>query len=150
MQWSDRTQAGFSAADGDRLIRPVITGGDYGYERVNVDAERDDDQSLLAWFERMLRALRECPESGDGRWTLLDSGLEHVLAIRFDSGRGTMVAITNLRDEACKIDLSADLGTPGLVLEMFANRRYGTRPRDVASLDLDGWGYRWLRLELAG
>jgi maltose alpha-D-glucosyltransferase/alpha-amylase len=148
MQWSDRPNAGFSSAPEDRLIRPVITGGEYGYEHVNVDAGRDDDESLLAWFERMLRALRECPESGDGRWTLLDSGLEQVLALRFDGRRGTTVTITNLRDEPCKVDLSDDLGKPDLVLEMFANRRYGTRPRDVASLDLDGWGYRWLRLEL--
>ena len=126
----------------------MITDGEYGYEQLNVDAERDDDESLLAWFERMLRALRECPESGDGRWMLLDSGLEQVLALRFDGRTGTTVAITNLRDEPCKVDLSTDLGTPDVVLEMFANRRYGTRPRDVASLDLDGWGYRWLRVEL--
>jgi maltose alpha-D-glucosyltransferase/alpha-amylase len=149
MQWSDKPNAGFSTAPEDRLIRPVITDRDYGYEQVNVDAERDDDESLLAWFERMLRALRECPESGDGRWMLLDSGLEQVLALRFDGRSGTTVAITNLRDEPCKVDLSTDLGTPDLVLEMFANRRYGTRPRDLASLDLDGWGYRWLRLEFS-
>ena len=36
--------------------------------------------------------------------------------------------INELRDS---VDLSDDLGKPDLVLEMFANRRYGTRPRDV-------------------
>lgn len=70
MQWSDGPNAGFSSAPKPRLVRPVITGGAYGYETVNVDAERNDSSSLLAWFERMLRALRECPESGDGPWTL--------------------------------------------------------------------------------
>ncbi|MDQ1568069.1 MAG: maltose alpha-D-glucosyltransferase / alpha-amylase [Actinomycetota bacterium] len=146
MQWSERPNAGFSSAPKDQLIRPVISGGAFGYERINVDAERDDDESLLAWFERMLRALRECPEPGDGKWTLLDSGAAHVLALRFDAPSGTTVAISNLRDEPCTVDLSADIGTPDEVVEMFANRRYDTRPKDVSSLDLDGWGFRWLRL----
>jgi maltose alpha-D-glucosyltransferase/alpha-amylase len=144
MQWSDRPSAGFSSAPEEKLIRPVIAAGDYGYQGVNVDAQRDDDESLLAWFERMLRALRECPECGDGEWTLLDSGLAHILALRFDGRNGAMVAVSNLADEPCTIDLSADLGTPASALQVFANRRYQTS--DMASLDLDGWGYRWLRM----
>ena len=45
-------------------------------------------------------------------------------------------------------DLSADIDPPNRnrVIEIFANRRYSTRPSGVCSLDLDGWGYRWLRL----
>jgi maltose alpha-D-glucosyltransferase/alpha-amylase len=146
MQWSDRPNAGFSSAPEEQLIRPVIAAGDYGYEGVNVDAQQDDDESLLAWFERMLRALRECPECGDGQWTLLDSGLANILALRFDGRNGAMVAVSNLADQPCTIDLSADVATPASVLEVFANRRYQARPSDMASLDLDGWGYRWLRM----
>jgi maltose alpha-D-glucosyltransferase/alpha-amylase len=146
MQWSDDRNGGFSSAEKDELIRPVISGGNYGYERVNVDTERDDDDSLLAWFERMLRARRECPEVGDGRWALVDSGREHVLALSFDGPQRATVAISNLRDEPVTIDLSRDLGTPDRVLEVFANRRYTTRPADVSSLEVDGWGYRWLQL----
>ena len=146
MQWSEEANAGFSTAAADGLIRPIVSGGDYGYERVNVDAQRDDDSSLLAWFERMLRALRECPESGEGRWKLLDSGRDDVLALRFDGPGGTTVTLTNLADQPCTVDLEADLGQPSGVLEVFGNRRYEHRPSDVSSLELDGWGYRWLRL----
>jgi maltose alpha-D-glucosyltransferase / alpha-amylase len=145
MQWSDCRSAGFSTAPKTRLVRPVISGGAYGYETVNVDTQRADDQSVLAWFERMLRALRECPEFGSGRWTLLDSGSERVLALHFAGVTGAVVAITNLLDEPCTVDVSADVGVFDRVIEIFGNRRYGT-PGDVSSLDLDGWGYRWLRL----
>lgn len=146
MQWSQRDNGGFSSAERDQLIRRVIDDGDYGYESVNVDTQRDDDESLLAWFERMLRALRECPESGDGSWTLLDSGLEQVLAIHFDGPGRATVAISNLRDEACTIDLSPDLGSPARTIEVFANRDYGVPPAGVSSIELDGWGYRWLHI----
>ena len=145
MQWSDAPNAGFSSASPEQLIRPVISEGEYGYERLNVDVQRDDDQSLLAWFERMLRALRECPESGDGQWTLLDTGSEHVLGLRLEGATGTTIALSNLADEPETVDLSPEIGTSVGLLEMFANRRYGRRPFDVSNLELDGWGYRWLR-----
>src|SRR5579871_3285146 len=57
MQWSDEPNAGFSNAPEGRLVRPVVHGGDFGFTSVNVDAQRADDASLLAWFERMLRTL---------------------------------------------------------------------------------------------
>jgi maltose alpha-D-glucosyltransferase/alpha-amylase len=146
MQWSNDQNGGFSTARKDQLIRPPIADGKYGFERVNVDMERDDDESLLAWFERMLRARRECPEFCDGRWTLLDSGLEHVLAVHFEGPDRATVAISNLDDESATVDLSPDLGEPNRLVEVFANRRYGTRSTTVSCLDVDGWGYRWLQL----
>jgi maltose alpha-D-glucosyltransferase/alpha-amylase len=146
MQWSTGANGGFSSANEKKLIRPVIDDGDFGYERVNVDTQRDDDQSLLAWFERMLRALRECPESGDGQWTLLDPGRDHVLAVRYDGAAGTMVAVSNLADEPCTVDLRADLGEPEWAVQVFADQRYDTHPTDVSSLELAGWGYRWIRI----
>jgi maltose alpha-D-glucosyltransferase/alpha-amylase len=135
MQWSDAPNAGFSAASEKDLARPVIGDGDSGYHGVNVDAQRDDDQSLLAWFERMLRALRECPEAGGGKWNLLDAGIEHVLALRFDAPSGTMLAVSNLCDEPCTIDLSADVGAISRVLDVFADDRYETRPHDLSALE---------------
>jgi maltose alpha-D-glucosyltransferase/alpha-amylase len=147
MQWSNRPGAGFSSAPKTRLVRRPVTGGDFGYEQVNVDDERDDDSSLLAWFERMLRSLRECPEAGSGRWTLLDAGFGHVLAVRFVAPTGTMIAISNLLDEPCTVDLSPDLPDVDAAVEIFANRRYTTGPSGVSSLDLDGLGYRWLRVD---
>ena len=146
MQWSSEANGGFSKAARGRLVRPLVDDKEFGYENVNVDMERDDNESLLAWFERMLRALRECPESGEGTWKLLDPGWDHVLAIRFDSDAGTIVSLSNLRDEVCTVDLSADLGSPKRVVEVFADSRYTTHPKGVSDLDLNGWGYRWLRI----
>lgn len=149
MQWSDEPNAGFSTCtDAKRLVRPVIDDKTYGFGVVNVDAQRDDDTSLLAWFERMLRALRELGELGSGDVHLLDSGVDHVLALRYHGpGAGLVVTLANLADEPCTLDLAAEVGLkPSRVIEVFANRRYGTLVDDLHRLELDGWGYRWLRL----
>jgi maltose alpha-D-glucosyltransferase/alpha-amylase len=144
MQWSAAPQAGFTGSD--KPVRPVIDKGEFSYEQVNVTAQRADPDSLLGWFERMLRTLRECPEFGIGTCTVLDPKTDAVLALRLDCPTGSMVAVTNLRDEPCTIDLSPQDGITTAPLDVFANRRYEPVPADLSRVDLDGWGYRWIRL----
>jgi maltose alpha-D-glucosyltransferase/alpha-amylase len=145
MQWSDASQAGFTSSD--KPVRPLIAEGEYGYHEVNVTSQRADADSLLAWFERMLRSLRECPEFGVGTATVLDPKTDAVLALRFDCPEGTIVAVTNLVDEACTVDLSPQQGvTVAAPLDVFGNRRYDPVPADLSAVDIDGWGYRWMRL----
>ncbi len=144
MQWSDAPQAGFTSSD--KPVRPLVAEGDCGYPRVNVTAQRADPGSLLSWFERMLRSLRECPEFGIGQATVLDPKNDAVLAVRFDCPVGTIVALTNLVDEECTVDLSPQPGTGRKPLDVFANRPYEPGPTDLSAVELDGWGYRWIRL----
>src|SRR6476646_6971280 len=82
MQWSDAVNGGFSPAPKKNLPRPVITGGDYGFETVNVVAQLQDPESLLAWFQRALHSLRDCPEFAVGDTTYIDVGVRSVLALR--------------------------------------------------------------------
>ena len=49
MQWSGGLNAGFSAADPERLWLPVISNALYGYQAVNVESQRRNATSLLNW-----------------------------------------------------------------------------------------------------
>jgi maltose alpha-D-glucosyltransferase/alpha-amylase len=69
MQWTSERHGGFSRAR--RVVRPVIDDDVYGYERVNVAAQRRDPQSLLNWVERKIRMRRECPEISWGDWRII-------------------------------------------------------------------------------
>ena len=146
MQWSDGPNAGFSTAPADRLARPVVTGGDFGYERVNVTRQRSDPASLLSWMESMLRSLRECPEFGTGTCQPLETGAPSVLAMRYDAPGGAVLAVTNLADRPCAVDLGAQPGQEGDPVEVFADRDYARPGRQLRGLELDGYGYRWIRL----
>ncbi|MDT4959887.1 MAG: maltose alpha-D-glucosyltransferase / alpha-amylase, partial [Pseudonocardiales bacterium] len=64
MQWEPGRTAGFSTAPPNELVRPVPSRSAYGPKSVNVRAERRDGNSLLRWFEELIRVLRECPEIG--------------------------------------------------------------------------------------
>jgi maltose alpha-D-glucosyltransferase/alpha-amylase len=144
MQWSFLKNGGFTTAD--KSIRPVISGGEYGYKRVNVTAQRRDPQSLLAWFERMIHTLREAPEVGNGRCTHVDVLTPRgVLVHRADGTTGTMLFIHNLGTEPATVDLGTLNAEADHPIDVLTDRDYP----EVAKLDslaVDGYGYRWIRL----
>ena len=51
MQWNGGWNAGFSAADPERLYAPVISNAVYGYQAVNVEAQERSEHSLLSLDE---------------------------------------------------------------------------------------------------
>ncbi|MFF3864911.1 alpha-amylase family protein [Micromonospora sp. NPDC001898] len=146
MQWSYKPNAGFSTADPEKLVRPVIDKGDFSYEKVNVTAQRGDHKSLLSWFERMIRTLREAPEIGSGSTTHIDVPTPHgVLAHRADGPTGTMVFLHNLGTDDVEVDLGTLADEADLPTDVLADRSYGEVGK-LDSLKLAGYGYRWIRL----
>jgi maltose alpha-D-glucosyltransferase / alpha-amylase len=124
----------------------VISKGEYAYEHVNVTAQRHDDRSLLAWFERMIRTLRESPEVGGGICTCVDQPLPPgVLAHRADGPTGSMLFLHNLGTDDVTVDLGNLAGDADHPNEVFANQEYD-EVGDFTALRLSGYGYRWIRL----
>ncbi len=146
MQWTPHANAGFSAADPDELCQPVISGGDFGHEKVNVVSQRGDPTSLVSWMGRMLHTVRECPEFGAGQTLPVDSGVPSVLALRHEGPTGVMLSIVNLADESCQVDLGPQPGQQGEPLEVFANGDYGPVDPELKKMKVDAYGYRWIRL----
>jgi maltose alpha-D-glucosyltransferase/alpha-amylase len=143
MQWNLTKNSGFSDAE---PIRPVISKGEYAYEQVNVTAQRHDDKSLLAWFERMIRTLRECPEIGGGTCTCVDQALPPgVLVHRADGVTGSMVFLHNLGTEEAVVDLADLAKEADHPNDIFADQDYDD-VGDFTQLRLAGYGYRWIRL----
>lgn len=146
MQWSAGRAGGFSTAPVAELVRPLPTRGAYAPKHINVEAQRRERDSLLRWFEELIRVLRECPEIGVGQPTVVDVALPRsVLAHRFDAPEGSVLLIHNLADEPVTIDLSGvDTGTRPY--EVFSDTGYDPLPPKLSQLSLGGWGYRWIRL----
>jgi maltose alpha-D-glucosyltransferase/alpha-amylase len=145
MQWTDEPNGGFSTAPRKQLCRPAISGGDFGFETVNVQAQRHDPDSLLNWFERMIRALRECPEIGAGHCTPIDVDLPPgVLAHRADGPAGVTAFLHNLTDQPSTVDFSSLAEEATGLDQMLADQQYPFE--DLGKLELGRYGYRWLRL----
>lgn len=145
MQWSSRPNGGFSTAAADKLVEPVITGGDYGYEKLNVVAQQRDPGSMLHWLERAIRQRKLAPEFGSGSCEVIKTDNKAVLAHRCDWETGSIVALHNLSSEACstRLDLEGDPDEPWT--DVFSNRHYEPFNSRTDEAEVDGYGYRWLR-----
>ena len=65
MQWTPDRNGGFSTADFAQLYLPPLMDPVYGYQAVNVEAERRDPSSFLHWLKRMLEVRRQYPRVRD-------------------------------------------------------------------------------------
>jgi maltose alpha-D-glucosyltransferase/alpha-amylase len=145
MQWSNDTNAGFSDAPPEKLIRPVITGENYGYQHLNVIAQRRDPNSLLNWMERAIRMRKECPEFGWGSWQIIDTGNPCVFAHRSSWKTGTTIAVHNLGRETCTVKLSLQDGEEHFV-DLLDDQPYKPIEGSVQNVEIEGYGYRWFRV----
>ena len=145
MQWSADANGGFSKAPADKLVRPVISTGEYRYERVNVLSQRLDEHSLLNWTERAVRMRKECPEIGWGEMRLLKTSNPAVLAHTCAWRGQTVAAIHNFSRAACAVNVEWPEGTQELQF-LFGRDVREVGPQPAGVVDLDGYDYRWIRL----
>ncbi|MGN9907772.1 alpha-amylase family protein [Phytohabitans sp. LJ34] len=145
MQWDETPGGGFSTAAAHRLPVPPITDEPYGYPTLNVAAQRRDPVSLLTWFERMLHTLRECEEISGGHHEILsDACPPHVLVHLVTAPEGRLLFLHNLADRPCRLAIPAQPGDP-YPIAVAADSDYGD-DIDLNDLELNGYGYRWIRL----
>ena len=96
MQWSPDRNAGFSTANPQRLILPVIIDPEYHYETVNVEAQESNPHSML-WFMRRLIALRrQFKAFGRGSIEFLNPDNPRVLAFVRSYENERILAVANL------------------------------------------------------
>jgi maltose alpha-D-glucosyltransferase/alpha-amylase len=145
MQWSSEANAGFSTAPAEQLIRPVISGGKYGYENLNAIAQRRDPKSLLNWMERAIRMRRECPELGWGDWEIIATDNPGVFAHSCSWRDGTVLAVHNLSREACTVTLKWEQSEQCLV-DLLDDQPYKPVENHSNQLHLEGYGFRWFRV----
>ncbi len=143
MQWADELNGGFSTAPAEQLLRPVLKSGPFGYQKVNVAAQRDRPDSLMDDLQRLIRVRRACPEVGWGRCTVLDVAEESVLALRYDWENGTLVILHNIADRPVEVTIPADDLT-GL-RPLFCNEHDRSMRDAREPIALTPYGFRWLR-----
>ena len=146
MQWTSEANAGFSKAPRNRLFRPVITGGKFGYERVNVAAQQRDRTSLLNFIERCIRARRQCREFGWGTFETVDTDNPAVFAHAVLWNNRVIVAVHNLSSKPTDLSLDVSDYDADRAVDVLGDRDDIPIKRGHLDLQLEGYDHRWLRL----
>lgn len=146
MQWSNEPNGGFTKSQTPLL--PVISGGPYGFEHVNVAQQRREPDSLLNWMERMIRMRKEVPEVGWGDFALLDAGTAEVLALRYDWLNNSVLFVHNFGGAPREILLTTDIkGSDGsLLVNLLSEDHSRSNDSNQHTILLEPYGYRWYRV----
>lgn len=149
MQWTDEPSAGFSTADPDQLRRPLPEGA-YGPANVNVRAEQSDRDSLLTWFERIIRQRRQTPEIGWGEWTIVDTDARGLVVIRYDWQDRTLVTVHNLAADEAKADIDVSDVEWTVARDLLGDATIEPTGDGRLVIEVAGNGFNWLRLNKPG
>ncbi|HEX9161010.1 MAG TPA: maltose alpha-D-glucosyltransferase [Thermoanaerobaculia bacterium] len=147
MQWSADRNAGFSRANPQRLFLPVIIDPQYHYEQVNVEAQQNNQYSLLWWMKRLLALRKRYRAFGRGTMEFLHPDNRKILAYirRFEEETILVVANLSRLVQTFELDLSSYKGmTP---VELSGSVRFpeiGERPY---FLNLGPFAFYWFALE---
>ena len=123
---------------------PVISGGPYGFEHVNVAAQKRDPNSFMDWTERIIRMRKEIPEIGWGDFEILDTHAKEVLAIRYDWRNNSVLFVHNLSSIPREVEFSTGVKGGRPVGE--SAYRTITAGREIGETS----GICWSRMGIAG
>ena len=145
MQWSSEPQGGFTKCD--KPCMPVISGGPFGYEHLNVAGQRGDPDSMLNWTERMIRMRKEAPEIGWGDYVVLETGDPAVLALKYMWRNNEVVVVHNLGGKPVEVEVDVQDGEgSGFLNNLMENDHSQADAKGRHRLLLDAYAYRWYRV----
>lgn len=147
MQWSRDRNAGFSRANPQRLVSPVIIDPEYHFEAVNVEAQQESGSSLLWWTKRLVALRKRYRAFGRGSLEILSPDNSKVLAFLRTHEDETILVVANLARsvEFVELDLSRCRGqTP---VELFGGNAFPPIGDLPYLLTLGGHAFYWFSIE---
>jgi maltose alpha-D-glucosyltransferase/alpha-amylase len=146
MQWDGGWNGGFSSADPEALYSPLMLNPVYGYQAINVQAQKRFDHSLLSWMKRIIRVRKSLPVFGRGSIEFLYPANHRVLAYVRELGKERILAVNNLSNSAQVVELDLKRYKGNILIEMFGKNifpRVGDLPY---LLTLGPYQFYWFRM----
>ena len=124
MQWSPDRNAGFSAANPQKLYLPVILDPEYNYESINVEMQRLNTSSLFWYMKRIINMRKRFKAFSRGDMKFIQVENPKVLAFTRTYEDETILVITNLSkfSQPAEIDLDAYKGY--VPVEVFSKNKF--------------------------
>jgi len=146
MQWSGGWNAGFSAADPERLYSPLISNPVYGYQAINVESQRRSQHSLLSWMKRMIHVRKSSRVLSRGSIEFLKPSNHRVLAYVRQLGGEKILVVNNLSKSAQAVELDLRQYKGSVPIEMFGGNLFPRIGELYYLLTLGPYQFFWFRL----
>ena len=147
MQWSADRNAGFSRANPQKMILPIIIDPEYHYEALNVEMQQTNPNSLLWWTKRLIALRKRFQAFGRGSVEFLQPSNPRVLAFvrRFEDELILVVANLSRHVQYVELDLATMKGM--VPIELMGRTKFPTVGDLPYLLTLGGHDFYWFSLE---
>ncbi|HSD65227.1 MAG TPA: maltose alpha-D-glucosyltransferase [Vicinamibacteria bacterium] len=146
MQWTGGWNGGFSTADPERLYQPLISNAVYGYQAVNVESQRRQENSLLNWTRRLIQVRRSTRVFGRGSIEFLAPANHRVLAYVRRLDAETVLVVNNLSATAQAVELDLRGLAGAIPIEMFGRSLFPRIRERPYVMTLGPYDFFWFRL----
>ncbi|WP_206436022.1 alpha-amylase family protein [Altericroceibacterium xinjiangense] len=144
MQWDEHGQGGFTTAE--EACIPLIEHGPYGFHEVNVSQQRRDPESLLNWFERIIRLRQELPEIGYGAFRIIETEPE-ILAMCHEWEGSAILTVHNFDGQPRQVEfrINEDEQEKPPLINLLSNDHVQPQADGMYRFVIDPYGYNWFR-----
>ncbi len=147
MQWSSDRNAGFSRANPQRLVSPVIIDPEYHFESINVEAQQGNGSSLLWWTKRLVALRKRFHAFGRGTIEILGPDNPKVLAFLRAHEAQTILVVANLARSVEYVELDLARFRGRVPIELFGGNAFPPIGDLPYLLTLGGHAFYWFSLE---
>jgi maltose alpha-D-glucosyltransferase/alpha-amylase len=142
MQWSPEKNAGFSQNLNGDLFLPVIDEGEYSYERVNVENQLADSNSLFNRLRKMIAIRKKHDVFSTANMKVLQQKNPAVFAIQRQNDQEDIICLHNLSSREQKVTLEQKKYK---LLHISENQNKAKTTLEQSSLVLEPYAYVWLK-----
>ncbi|MBA3520569.1 MAG: maltose alpha-D-glucosyltransferase [Rhizobiales bacterium] len=146
MQWSADRNGGFSRANPQQLYLPPIMDPVYGFQAVNVEAQQNENASLLNWTRRMIGVRKQHKAFGRGALTILYPRNRKVLAYIRRHGEERILCVANLSRQAQAVELDLSECRGAVPIELTGGAPFPPIGDLPYMLTLPAYGFYWFLL----
>jgi maltose alpha-D-glucosyltransferase/alpha-amylase len=146
MQWTGGWNSGFSTADPERLYQPLISNPVYGYQAVNVESQRRQENSLLSWTKRLIQVRRSTRVFGRGTVEFVKAANHRVLAYVRSLDLEKVLVVSNLSGTAQAVELDLRALAGAIPIEMFGRSVFPRIHERPYVMTLGPYDFFWFKL----
>jgi maltose alpha-D-glucosyltransferase/alpha-amylase len=147
MQWNSDRNAGFSRANPQQLILPVIIDPEYHFEALNVEAQQNNTHSLLWWTKRLIALRKRHKAFGRGSIDFLNPENPRMLAFVRELEGEKILVVVNLSRFVSYVELDLGKYQGSVPRELFGGARFPAIADRPYALSLGSYAFYWMALE---
>ncbi|MDM8530803.1 maltose alpha-D-glucosyltransferase [Anaerolineales bacterium HSG25] len=147
MQWTDDETAGFSDTTPDKFWASLIADETYGYQRINVATQQNQDDSLLALMKHFVAVRKANPVLGWGTCEFIDLDNTAILAYHRAHEAEQLLIVCNLSDTPQMVTLPLADVVGQTPTDVLTEESLGVVDAVEYGMTLEPYQYHWLRFE---